>query len=149
MAPGPWFATRRPMMCCRFIDARADTGKFVTAILAEPEKFEGRRVCAAASLHTIEEVAAILAKMTGKKIIFKLVSEEEVRVTLPDFAADLFIDAFNYGNEYGYFGSGTVELVAEGAKLARGRLVTFEEYQEKHPLQLVDTLTGIWRPGAE
>ncbi|KAK0649153.1 hypothetical protein B0T16DRAFT_409526 [Cercophora newfieldiana] len=148
---GSWVMVRHtsPNEVLPFIDAHADTGKFVTAILAEPDKFNGKRVCAAASLHTIEEVAAILAKTTGKKIVFKVVSEEEMRATLPDFAADIFIDAFNYGNEYGYFGPGTAELVAEGAKLARGRLTTFEEYQEKHPLQLEDTLAGTWRPGGE
>ncbi|KAK4452230.1 hypothetical protein QBC34DRAFT_399480 [Podospora aff. communis PSN243] len=146
---GTWVMLRHtsPKEVLPFIDADADTGKFVTAILAEPDKFEGKRVHAAASLHTIEEVVDILAKTTEKKITFKLVSEKEMRAMLPDFAADIFIDAFNYGNEFGYFGPGTAELVADGAKLARGKLTTFEEYQQKHPLRLDDAQKGAWKHG--
>jgi len=146
---GTWVMTRNTSAkaVLPFIDAHADSGKYVTAILAEPDKFEGKRLCAAASLHTMEEVVSILSKTTGKKIVHKQISEEEMRATLPDFAADIFIDALNFGEEYGYFGPGTAELVAEGAKLVRGTLTTFEEYQEKHPLQLEDALKGGWHHG--
>ncbi|KAK0611666.1 hypothetical protein B0T14DRAFT_333401 [Immersiella caudata] len=147
---GTWEIVRHtsPKEVLPFIDAFADTGKFVTAILAEPEKFGGKRVHAAASLHTMEEVAAILGKTTGKEIAVRQVSEEEMRATLPNFAADIFIDAFNYGHEFGYFGPGTAELVAEGAKIVRGKLTTFEEYQNKHPLQL-ESPKGGWKHGGE
>ena len=117
------------------VDAVGDTGKFIGAILAEPDKYEGKTFFAATALYSWEEVTAILSKATGKTIVYKQIQLEEFRESLP-FAADVFAEAYSYGDEFGYFGPGSKKLVAWAAENARGRLSTFEEYLEAHPLQL-------------
>lgn len=118
-----------------YIDAVGDTGKFIGAILAEPDKYEGKTFCGAAALYSLEELAAILSKATGKTVVYRQIPLEDFKKTLP-FMVDLFADAFSAQEEYGYFGLETEKLVAWAAENARGKLTTLEEYLETHPLQL-------------
>ncbi len=117
------------------IDAVGDTGKFVGAILAEPEKYEGKTFCAATAFYTLQEVVDALSKNTGKTIVFKQISSEDFRKTLP-FMPDLWIDGFHAQEEYGYFGPEGEKLVAWAAAHARGKLSTLDEYLEAHPFRL-------------
>ena len=122
-----------------FIDAVSDTGKFVGAILAEPDRYEGQTFCVATALYSWEEVAAIMSKAAGKTIIHRQISLDEFKKTLPfeSDIADLFVEAYSYGEEFGYFGPDSERLVAWAAENARGRLSSLEEYLETHPLLLV------------
>ncbi|KAJ5826820.1 hypothetical protein N7447_003583 [Penicillium robsamsonii] len=117
------------------IDAVGDTGKFVGAVLAEPEKFQGKRLHCATKLYTVEEIAALLSKSSGKTIVVQQISTDEFKAGLP-FFQDVFAEGFSFMDDYGYFGPGSEELVAEAAAVARGKLSTFEEYLERHPFQL-------------
>ncbi|KAJ5150358.1 uncharacterized protein N7482_010816 [Penicillium canariense] len=117
------------------LDAVDDAGKFAGAILADPTKFEGKRLHCATKLYTITEIAALLSKSSGKTIVYKQVSVDDFKASLP-FFQDVFAEGFSLYDEYGYFGPGTEELVAEAAAVARGKLSTFEEYLERHPFQL-------------
>ena len=137
---GTWVMARHvpPKTLLPYIDAVGDTGKFIGAILAEPDKYEGKTFCAAAALYSLEEIAAIMSKATGKTVVYKQVPLEDFKKSLPFGAdtADIFVEAFSYQEEFGYFGPDTKELVAWAAESARGRLSTLEEYLEAHPLQL-------------
>ena len=117
------------------IDAVGDTGKFVGAILAEPDRYEGKTFCAASASYTLREVAATLSKATGKTVIYKQIPVEDFKKSLP-FGQDIFPDSFSYIEEFGYWGPDSERLVAWAAENARGKLSTFEEYLEAHPLQL-------------
>lgn len=117
------------------LDAVGDTGKFVGAILAEPEKFQGKRLHAATKLYSVEEITALLSKSSGKTIVYKQISTEEFKAGLP-FFQDVFAEGFSFMEDYGYFGPGSEALVAEAAAAARGKLSTFEEYLERHPFRL-------------
>lgn len=117
------------------INAVEDTGKFVGAILAEPDKFEGERFCAATALYSLEEGAGIMSKATDKTIVYKQIPIKDFKKSL-SFGVDIFVELFNYLQEFGYYGSETKKLVAWAAGNARGRLSTFDEYLEAHPLQL-------------
>ena len=134
---GTWVLARHnsPNTQLPLIDAVGDTGKFVGAILAEPEKYQGKTFCAATALYSLEEVAAIMSKATGKTVIYKQIALEDFKKSLP-FAPHIFVEGFSFQEEFGYFGPDTKKLVAWAAKNARGRLSTFEEYLEAHPLQL-------------
>lgn len=46
----------------RFVDTAGGTSKLVGAILAEPDKYEDKRFCAAPALYSWEEVTAIMSK---------------------------------------------------------------------------------------
>ena len=45
-----------------FVDTAGDTSKLVGAIVAEPDKYEGKRFCAAPAIYSWEEVTAIMSK---------------------------------------------------------------------------------------
>ena len=128
-----------PKSVLPLIDAGGDTGKFIGAILAEPDKYEGETFCAAEALYTYEEVTAIMSKATGKTVVYKQIPFEDFKQSLsqaPPAMAALFIEAFSYGEEFGYYGPKTSDLVTWAAQNARGRLSTFEEHLAAHPLQL-------------
>jgi uncharacterized protein YbjT (DUF2867 family) len=126
MSPG----TRLP-----WIDAVGDTGKFVGAILADPDKYQGETFCAASAVHSLDEIAAIMSKATGKTVVYKQIPLEDFKKTLP-IMPEVFADAFGYQDEFGYYGPDSEKLVAWAAEQARGRLSNFEEYLAVHPLQL-------------
>ncbi|KAL2021184.1 hypothetical protein VTK56DRAFT_7490 [Thermocarpiscus australiensis] len=120
------------------IDAVGDTGKFVGAILADPDRYEGKTFFAAVRLYSLEEIAAVMSRATGKRVVYEQISVEEFKESLKGlpFDHDLLVEAFSYREEFGYFGPDSEKLVAWAVENVRGRLTTLEEYLEKHPLQL-------------
>ena len=120
------------------VHAVGNTGNFVGAILANPEKYEGKTFAAATRFYSMNEIVSIMSKATGKTIVYKQVSVEEFKedMGIPEVLADIFVEAFSYGEEFGYYGPDSEKLVAWAAANARGRLSTLEEYFEAHPLQL-------------
>lgn len=136
---GTWTLTRNmpPESEMPLIDAIGDGGKFVGAILAEPDKYQGKKLCAATKLYTMKEIAATLSKSTGKTIVYKQVSDEKFAQSLPPPVVTIFVDYFKYIGEFGYFGPGSKELVAWAAAQARGKLSTFQDYLKVHPFELV------------
>lgn len=122
--------TRLPLIC-----TTRDTGKYVGAILAEPEKYEGKRFCAATRLYSMLEIAEIISKSTGKDVRYVQISEEEHRKSLPPWGGYL-IQMMSYQEEYGYYGANQEEKVSWAAQHARGTLTSFEEYLRLKPLNL-------------
>ncbi|MCJ1230459.1 hypothetical protein MMC12_007133 [Toensbergia leucococca] len=137
---GTWVLLRHtsPKTRLPFIDAIGDAGKFVGAILATPDKYEGKTFCAAAALYSWEEIAATVSHATGKTVVYRQIPREEFKKSLPFDAdtADIFVEAFGYQEEFGYFGPDSKKLVAWAAENARGRLSTLKEFLDAHPLQL-------------
>jgi uncharacterized protein YbjT (DUF2867 family) len=136
---GTWVITRHvsPKSLVPLIDAVGDTGKFIGAILADPDKYEGKTFCSAVAFYSWEEIVAILSKATGKTIVYKQIPLEDFKESIPSFVAEIFVEGFSFYAEFGYFGPDSEKLVAWAAGNARGKLSTFEEYMEAHPLQLV------------
>ncbi|KAK5097085.1 hypothetical protein LTS08_007105 [Lithohypha guttulata] len=119
------------------IETASDTGKFVGAILADPDKYESKVFCAATKLYTYDQQAAILSKATGKNVVYKQLPEDVFKGFLPPGPyADVLIEMMLYQQDFGYYGPNTEELVAWAAGNARGKLTTFEEYLERNPLNL-------------
>ncbi|KAF4631569.1 hypothetical protein G7Y89_g6569 [Cudoniella acicularis] len=137
---GTWVLTRPISSETGFpyIDIDGDTGKFVGAILTELDKYESKTFCTAERIYTLEEIAAILSRTTGKTVVYKQISLEEFKnnLSLPPFLAELFINGLVCQEQYGYFGPDSRELVAWAQANAQGRLTTLE-YLIAHPLQLV------------
>ena len=134
---GTWVLSRHVAPKSRFalIDSVDDTGKIVGAILANPDKYEGKRFCAAEGLYTLDEVAAALGKAAGKTVVYKQISTEEFKKGVP-VMADIFAEAFSSEEENGYFGPATKEMTAWTAQQARGKLTSLEEYLATHPYKL-------------
>lgn len=142
-ADGTWVLSRHVSPQSKFplVDAVGDTGKFVGAILAEPDKYESKTLYGVVKIYTMEQIAAILSKATGQTIVYKQISVKEFKegiesFGLPPVVGDIFADGFSFNEEFGYFGPDSEELVAWSAQNARGRLSTFEEYLEAHPFRL-------------
>lgn len=119
------------------IDSVGDGGKFVGAILAEPEKYYDKTVFAATRFYTLQEIAAALSKSSGKTIAYKKISDEEFAETLPTPISAMFVDYFKYIEEFGYYGPNAEMRVTKAAANARGKLSTLDEYLEAHPFELV------------
>lgn len=136
-ADGTWVLTRAnsPRSKLPFINAAGDTGKFVGSILAEPDKYEGKRLCAAAGMWTYDDVVAAMSKFSGKTVLYKQVSVEKFK-EMVQFGADIFAEALAYPEEYGYYGKDTEDSVSWAVQQARGNLITLEQHFEKHPLRL-------------
>ncbi|KAF9345543.1 hypothetical protein BGX26_003015 [Mortierella sp. AD094] len=113
-----------------------DTGKYVGAILAEPEKYEGAIFSAATGLYSLEEVAEIMSKETGKTIKYKQLPREVFQSFLPPGAAEHLVEMLLYIQDFGYYGPQTKELVEWAGQNARGKLNTLEDYLAKNPLNL-------------
>lgn len=136
-ANGRWTMARHnsPQFQLPMIDIVADTGKYIGAILAEPDKYEGKTFCGATAMYTLEEVAAAVSKATGQDVVYKQISVEEWKDSLP-FGQEAFAETFSFLEEFGYYGSGSGASVAWAAENAREKLTTLEEYLEAHPLEL-------------
>lgn len=140
-SPDTWILARHVSSKTQipYIDAGGDTGKFVGAILAEPDKYEGITFCAAEKLYTLEELVAILSEATGKTVLYKRISREEFKESLnmiPEYFAEIMVEALDVGEQFGYFGKGGEERVAWARENARGKLASLEDFLERHPLVL-------------
>lgn len=116
------------------IDVVADTGIYVGAILADPQKYEGKVFCAATKLYSYEDIVQTISKTSGKTVRYNRLPESVFRSYLPPQASDSMIDMFFYFQEFGYYGPQTEELIGWAAQNARGKPTTLEEFLEKNPL---------------
>ncbi|UPK91119.1 hypothetical protein LCI18_002054 [Fusarium solani-melongenae] len=134
---GTWVVSTHmsPQTRLPLIDAVGDSGKFVGAVLAEPEKFQGKTLSAATRLYSLEELAATMSKVTGQKVVYEQITPEEFAKQVP-VMTEIFVEALQYYQEFGYFGPDSESLVAWAAESARGKLSTLEEFLEAHPPQL-------------
>ncbi|KHN96774.1 NmrA family transcriptional regulator [Metarhizium album ARSEF 1941] len=113
-----------------------DTGKYVSAILADPDAFEGKVLCAATRLYSIEEMVGIISKVTGKTVRHRQLPEDVFRQHMPPTMADYIVHMLLYIQDFGYYGKDTEELVAWTARQARGKLHSLEDYLAENPLEL-------------
>ncbi|KAF9103127.1 hypothetical protein BGX27_010731 [Mortierella sp. AM989] len=125
-----------PMTELPLIDIVRDGGKFVGAILAEPEKFEGSVMVAATKIYTFAEIAEIMSKATGKTVTYRQIPEIEYRKHLPPTAADDLIEMMLFYQSSGFSGPQTGEFVERAVRSARGKLTTFEEFLADEHYQL-------------
>lgn len=135
---GSWILSRHisPKTQMPYIDAVQDTGKVIGAILADPDKYEGKTFCAAAGMYSLEDIAALMSRATGKTVVYKQVSIEEFKNCVP-VMPDLFADGFSCQEEFGgYWGPDSNKLCTWAFENVRGRLLTLEVYLEANPLQL-------------
>jgi len=125
-----------PTSAIPFIDVLGDSGKFVCAALAEPDKFDGKFIAAATTIYTPEEVVDTISKATGQTVKYKQIPDEVFKGFLPPSLAQPLLEMFRFEREYGYFGRDQKEAVEWAASNARGKLATLEEYLKANPLDL-------------
>ncbi|KAF9903139.1 hypothetical protein EC991_004122 [Linnemannia zychae] len=118
------------------IDTLGDTGKYVGAILAEPDKYKGKVFSASTKLYTFEEAAQIISKASGKDVKYKQITVDEIKRFMPPIVGQTVVAMMKYIEDFGYYGSNTAELVEWSAQNARGKLTTLEEFFVKNPIKL-------------
>lgn len=121
-----------PQTLLPLIDIASDSGKFVGAILAEPQKFVGKTVSGATQLTSVEEIVKEMNRVWGKTIKYNRVPEEVIRGFMPPEIADMLVGMFVYYQDFGYYGPQTKDTVQEATQTARGKLTTFEEFISKN-----------------
>jgi len=113
-----------------------DTGKYVGAVLAEPDKFNGKVLSAATRMYSPNEIASIMSNVTGKTVKYMQMPVQKYAQFMPPGFREPLVEMFQFCDEFGYYGEGTGEKVEETAKAARGKLTELEEYFRREPLKL-------------
>ncbi len=118
------------------IDIVADAGRYVGAVLADPEMYEGKVLWAATSLQSMREVAAAIEKAKGRTVRYEQVDKEIFSGFLPATSAKYTVDMMQFIQDPGYYGRETKERVEWSTKQARGSLSSLEEFLARTPLLL-------------
>ncbi|KAI4952031.1 hypothetical protein J4E91_003493 [Alternaria rosae] len=113
-----------------------ETGKWVGAILAEPEKYAGKFFAAAEALYTPDEVAAIMSKVTGKTVTHVQLPDEVVKGFFPEGFREQLYEMWVLNREYGYYGKGQEEAVQWAKEQAKGELTGLEAFLRKNDFKL-------------
>ena len=130
------FSIQAPEAVFPFVYA-GESGKYVGAILADPDAFNGKFVAASSELNTFAEVARLVGEATGKTVRYMQIPEEQFRGFLPPDAADSFVNMLRWFESPGYYGPSTREDVEWAIKnAALGKLTSIEEYLSKNPPKL-------------
>lgn len=109
------------------VDVEHDMGKYVGAILAEPDKYEGKTFSAAQVEYTMAEIAVLLSEASGKKVVYQQVLPEVILTKMP-VPAEGINQVLAYVEEIGYYGPESDKEMAWTAANTRGKLTTFKEY---------------------
>ena len=118
------------------IETVQDSGKYVGAILANPDQYAGSLLCASTALYSYQECADIITRITGTKTIYAQLPEEQWASYLPPGFTDSMTAMFRFMASHGYYGPQSQERVEWTVQQARGNLTTFEEFVEKHAKEL-------------
>lgn len=119
------------------IDVAGDTGKFIGAILAEPDKYAGKVFSAAVKFYSLDEIVQTLSKATSKTVKYKELPEDVFRRFMPPQFADELVEMMQFVRDYGYYGPQQKELVEWTAQQARSKLTTLEDYFDKNSIVLL------------
>ncbi|KAF2006333.1 NAD(P)-binding protein [Amniculicola lignicola CBS 123094] len=119
-------ATRIPL-----IDI-TDSGKWIGAILAEPDKYEGKFFAAAERLYSFEEIAQVMSKVSGKTVIHQQFPDEVFKSFVPESPLkEALCEMWLFIRDYGYYGTNMERDVEWASQQAKGRLTSLEEYLTK------------------
>jgi uncharacterized protein YbjT (DUF2867 family) len=105
-----------------------DTGKWTGAMLADPERYEGKFFAAAEGLYTLPEACEIMSKATGKSITYQQLPDEMFKGFLPESMRDPLYEMWVLNRDYGYYGQDQESLVQWAKEQAKGELTTLEEW---------------------
>ncbi|KAF1992516.1 NAD(P)-binding protein [Aulographum hederae CBS 113979] len=129
------FNVCKPESKVPWIDVATDSGKWVGAALAEPEKYGGKVLAAATYLKSYKEMAEIVGRVSGKEVSYVQLPVEKFKGFMnPGFDTEV-VEMFLYMDEFGYYGPGQEEMVAWSVEQAKGKLTTLEEFLERNPIQ--------------
>jgi uncharacterized protein YbjT (DUF2867 family) len=113
-----------------------DTGKWIGAILAEPDKYEGKFFAAAERLYSYTQVAEIMSRVTGKTVRFQKVDDETYKGFLPAGFREPLYEMMVHIRDFGYYGENMKVDVEWAREQAVEKLTSLEEFLNKEKLTL-------------
>uniref|UniRef100_A0A060T489 ARAD1B01276p n=1 Tax=Blastobotrys adeninivorans TaxID=409370 RepID=A0A060T489_BLAAD len=117
-------------------DIEHEMGNYVTAILANPDKLEGKSSLAVGGMYSLNDAADAMTKATGKKVVYKQLPENEYLPNLPEDMRQEMILMFKFYEEFEFMGPQTQDLIEQGQTVPMSKPHTFEEFFADHPLDL-------------
>ncbi|KAF5856968.1 NmrA-like domain-containing protein 1 [Aspergillus alliaceus] len=114
------------------IDVAHDSGKYIAAILADPENTAGITLHAATGLYSFAEIAAIISRVSGKTVNYVKIPEEVYAGFMKPEQGARVASMMRFFEEVGYFGPNTPKLVDRTVKMVKAKLTTFEEFAGKY-----------------
>ena len=118
------------------IDTARDTGKYVGAILADLDKYEGKTFSAATKLYTMTEIAQIMSESSGKTVRYNQIPGDVFSSFIPGGRGEELVQMFSYFQHFGYYGPKSKQLVEWASTNALQPPTTLEEYLKRKPLAL-------------
>ncbi|KZM24903.1 hypothetical protein ST47_g3916 [Ascochyta rabiei] len=118
-----------------FIDI-TETGKWVGAVLAEPDKYAGKQFAAAAEMLSMDEVAEVVSRLTGKVVKYQSVPDEVFKGSMPEAVREPLYEMWVLSRDYAYYGPTMEEDVAWARVNARGEVTGLEAFLRKHEYKL-------------
>ena len=122
------------------IDPVIDLGKFVKAILLNPDKTLGRKINVAERYYTLEEIIAVLNGL-GINAIYQTVDQQVFKAGLaskglPEFFQEGLTQVVQFVEEYGFFGG---EGIEEGHQVffSPSLFVSWAKLMRFNPIKLV------------
>ncbi|KAJ4368608.1 hypothetical protein N0V86_009515 [Didymella sp. IMI 355093] len=108
-----------------------ETGKWVGAILAEPDKYEGKQFAAAAEILTMDQVCEIVSRVTGKTVRHQNLPDEVFKGFMPEGLRQQLFEMWVFQRDYGYYGSSMDEDVKWARDNGRGEVTGLEGFLKR------------------
>jgi uncharacterized protein YbjT (DUF2867 family) len=113
-----------------------DTGKWTAAILADPEKYEGKFFAAAEGLYTWPQACEMISKHTGKTVVYQQLPDDMFKGFLPPGMKDALYEMWVLNRDYGYYGGEMEKEVKWAKEQAKGELTGLEEWLKREKFSL-------------
>lgn len=118
-----------------FIDI-TETGRWVGAVLAAPDRFAGKQLAAAAEILSMDEVCEIVSRVTGKTVRYQKLPDEVFKGFMPEGLREQLFEMWVFQRDYGYYGPSMDEDVRWARENARGEVTGLEAFLRKHEYAL-------------
>ncbi|EMD69420.1 hypothetical protein GGP41_004593 [Bipolaris sorokiniana] len=105
-----------------------EVGKWIGAVFEDPDRFAGRTLMAAEAFYTPQQVARIVAKVTGKEVRHVQVGDEVMKGRLHEGIREQLYEMNVLFRDYGYFGEGEEDEVAWARAQVKGEVTGLEEF---------------------
>ncbi|KAH6682211.1 NmrA family transcriptional regulator [Plectosphaerella plurivora] len=113
-------------------DAKGDTGKFVAAVLSDPETTYGQQVLAASGYYTPKRILSEFEEVTGQKANFYAIDADTYKSYLPPSMAQEMLENHLFVEDPGYFKGLSLDASEKLLADAGTPATSWKEFLEKN-----------------
>ncbi|CUM51406.1 uncharacterized protein AC631_04222 [Debaryomyces fabryi] len=129
------FNVLKPETEIPYLDTK-DAGKFVGAILNDPEKFNGKVLYASNGMYSFDTLVKTITEVSGKPVSYIQIPANTFKEQLPAPIAEGITEMFQFNDKYNAYGPETKEKAEWGKQQVPEKLSTLEEFFQRNPLGL-------------